>query len=184
MTDKNGESSYRRIVDGDVAALENLVKAYGDGLVRFAYCYVKDSATAEDIMEDSFAALLVKRKRFQDGENLRAYLYKIVRNKCVDYLRFHKRHRPLEDYERVLTFTDMEREIADKERNKTLYGCMQALPEQYAQILYLVYFEGYGVADVCGILKKSKKQVYNLLARAKNTLKEGLAKEGIFYENI
>ena len=66
----NGESSYRRFLDGEERAIEELVLAYGDSLVRFAYCYVKDSAAAEDIMEDAFASFLAKRKRFKNSENL------------------------------------------------------------------------------------------------------------------
>ena len=92
MTERKGESSYRRFLEGDMNAVQELVEIYSDSLVRFAYCYVKDSAIAEDIMEDAFASLLAKRKRFQSGENLRAYLYKITRNKCIDYIRFRKRH--------------------------------------------------------------------------------------------
>ena len=91
MSGRNGVCSYRRFLQGDVTALEELVREYGDALVRFAYCYVKDSAAAEDIMEDAFATLLVRRRHFSECDNLRAYLYKTVRNRCLDYLRKRKK---------------------------------------------------------------------------------------------
>ncbi len=184
MTETKELVAYRRSLDGDTAALETLVKTYGDSLVRFAYCFVKDSATAEDIMEDAFASLLVKRRAFSCAEKLRAYLYKSVRNKAIDYLRFHRRHTPIEDVERVLVGGDLEADVVKRARNRALYRSIQALPAQYAEVVYLVYFEGREIDEACILLKKSKKQVYNLLARAKTSLKELLKKEGISYEDV
>jgi len=180
---EKGESSYRRFLSGDMEAVTELVALYGDSLVRYAYCYVKDSVIAEDIMEDAFASLLVKRKQFFDGENLRAYLYKITRNKCVDYLRYRKRNLTLCDYEELLTAKDFTEKVAERAKARTLYKCINALPPQYAEVLYLAYIEENQIEEVCVLLKKSKKQVYNLLARAKTALKPLLEKEGIFYED-
>ena len=184
MTEKKGESSYRRFLEGDTSAVEELVLLYGDGLVRFAYCYVKDSVIAEDIMEDAFASLLSRRKRFQSGENLRAYLYKITRNKCIDHLRFSKRHVALYDYENVLVSGDFFEKVTERARNRTLYKCINELSPQYAEVLYLVYIEEYSIEETCKLLKKSKKQIYNLLARAKTSLKQRLEKEGFSYEDV
>ena len=59
---------------------------------------------------------------------------------------------------------------------------MQSLPPQYAEVLYLVYIDGEKPKTASKILKKSEKQTYNLLARAKSALKERLIEED-FYEN-
>ena len=183
MTNRKGESSYRPFLKEE-STIENLVLAYGDLLVRFAYCYVKDSAVAEDIMEDAFALLLIKRKVFNSGENLKAYLYKIVRNKCIDYLRFRKRFRPLEDYENVLVGFDVSDHARMNERKQTLYLYMNKLPKQYAEVLYFVYIDDCTIEQVCSLLKKNKKQVYNLLTRAKLSLKNLFNKDGLNYEDL
>lgn len=169
---------------GNDYGLEALVRAYSDPLVRFAYCFVKDSAVAEDVMEDAFATLVFKRKRFHKGENLRAYLYKIVRNKCVDYLRAHKKQTPLDDVEYVLSAVDNETDLLRRENARTVYTCLQKLPPQYAEVLYLSYFEEYTIDELGRILKRTKKQIYNLLSRAKLSLKELLIKEGISHEDL
>ncbi len=184
MTYENGASSYRRFLQGDSTALEELVRAYSDGLVRFACSYVKDVTLAEEIMEDAFAALILKRKNFSDKENFSAYLYKIVRNKCLDYLRWHRRKVSLEDAEHAFYIADTDGDLVRRERNKALYRCMQSLPEQYREVLYLSYFEDCAVEEICAITGKWKKQVYNLLARAKAALKELLIKEGISSEDV
>ena len=175
---------YHRFLIGDNAALEKLVAEYSDALIRFAYCYVKNSALAEEIMEDAFAALIVKKRRFDGADNLRAYLYKTVRNKCVDYLRMHKKQVPLADVEHVLIGEGTENALLRKEERKAVYQALQNLPAQYREILYLTYFEEYDTEDVARLLKLNKKQIYNLLHRAKTSLKQLLIQEGISYENL
>lgn len=64
-----------------------------------------------------------------------------------------------------------------------LYRAMQLLPDMYREVLYMSYFNGFTVQEICHILKKSAKQVYNLLARARSTLKNILVKEGFAHEN-
>ena len=58
------------------------------------------------------------------------------------------------------------------------------LAPQYREVLELTYFEGFTPAECAVILKKSGKQVYNLLARAKTSLKALLEKEGLDHEDV
>lgn len=183
MSDK-GFEAYRRYTQGDKDALGELVQIYSDSLIRYIYCYVKDSAAAEDIMEDTIVTLMLKLRRPDDGDKLHGYLYKIARNKAIDYLRKRRRLVPLEDLQNVLTAADVEQLSFERARNETLYVCMQALPEQYRDILHLTYFEGFSLPESAAIMKKSSKQIYNLHSRAKSALKELLIKEGIDHEDL
>lgn len=178
-----GASSYRRFQQEETA-LDQILITYADGLVRFAYSLVHNAAAAEDIAAESIAVLLTKPKRFRDEAHIRAYLYKITRNKAMDHLRLHRYLVALEDVENVLGFGDLEVQACVRERNDAIYRCMQALPEQYRQVLHLAYFEGFAPREICGIMKKSEKQIYNLLARARVALKQLLEKEGISHEDI
>lgn len=180
MSERYGVGSYRRYLQGDERGLEELVTEYGDALVRFAYCIARDFAAAEDIVQDAFATLMFKRKRFSNDDNFRAYLYKMVRNKGIDYLRVQSKTASLNDLQNVLVGNNFETDILLREQNATLYCCMQRLSPQYAQVLYLVYLEGCKIEQAAKIMQKNKKQAYNLLARAKASLKELLRREGIF----
>ena len=179
-----GASSYRRFQQGEQTALDQILVAYSDSLVRFAYSLVHDSAAAEDIAAESIAILLTTYKKFRDDGHMRAYLYGIARHKAMDYLRLHRYMVPLEDVENVLGFGDLESDTLKKERNEAIYRAMQTLPQQYRQVLQLQYFDGFEPQQVAQILKKSAKQTYNLLARAKVALKELLEKEGITHADI
>ena len=178
MTD-NGASSYHRFLKGDMNALEDLVSIHGDALVRFAYCFLGDRYAAEDVMEDTFAALIVRRKSFTDGAKLKAYLFKIARNKCMDVLRKRKRLTPLHEDVCEALFGDAEEDVFNAERNRKLYRALQNLPKAYRETLDLIYLEGFSVAETAAILHKNRKQIYNLLARSKRSLKEILEKEGL-----
>lgn len=181
---ESGESSCRRIQKDDWVTLDALLRTYSDRLVRFAYSYVNDSAVAEDLAEDAFATLIFKGGRFDSENQLRSYLYKVTRNRCIDYLRRHRHEVPLADVENVLHSENAEQTVFRKQRDETLYVCMQALPRQYREVLQLCYFDGFSLQQAAAILKKTMKQVYNLHDRAKTALRELLIKEGISHEDL
>ena len=74
-----GAALYAAFLEGDASALEALVQLYGDALTRFAYCIVRDDAAAEDVTADTFAALIVRRKKFREEAKFRTYLYAVAR---------------------------------------------------------------------------------------------------------
>ena len=162
---------YHAFIFGDPTATETMIAQYTDKLIRLAYLYTKDSAAAEDIVEDSFALMLVKEKVFEDASDVKAYLYRIVRNKSIDYLRRKRKKVPIEDVEEILHTPSFERIIERNDQFRVLYEGMAKLPSQYSNVLYLAYFDNFPVEEICKITGKSKKQIYNLLARAKASLK-------------
>lgn len=180
-----GAELYAEYLRGDNAALEALVARYGDSLVGYAYCILRDFSAAEDAMEDSFAALIVKRKKFREsGVPFEAYLFRIVRNKCMDYLRRAGRETVLDDAAYVNSNRDVEKDALKSVRDEKVYRALFRLPEAYREALYLMYYRDFSADEISAALKKSKKQVYNLLARGKAALKQILVKEGIGHEDL
>lgn len=177
----NGASSYNRFLNGDNKALDEIVVAYSDALVGFALCIVGNVDVAEDVAADTFACLLFKRKKFAEEAAFRTYLFKIARNKCIDFLRASSKSCEGMDFEQ-LAGGNAETDVLKRERDRLLYAAIAKLPAQYRDVLHLMYFEGFSNKEICKIMKKSSKQVYNMLARAKSSLKEILIKEGIGYE--
>ena len=185
MTDTSDRSAvlYAAFLGGSMGALEELVKLHGDALTRFAYCIVKDDAAAEDVTADTFAALFIRRKKFREGAKFRTWLYTVARNRAIDYVRKNGKNLPLTGLENVLA-ADGEESLQQKQRRERLYACMQKLSAPYKEVLYLSYFDGFSVKEICHVLKKSARQVYNLLTRARAALKEILIKEGYSHEDI
>lgn len=165
-------------------SLETIIRTYSDPLVRYAYCYVGSASVAEELMEDALTDVLIRDKQFADEAHFKAYLYKAVRHRCLNYLRFHRKLVPLEDVEGVLCAGDLEADAIKRERDRAVYACMQELPLQYRQVLTLSYFDGFSAEEVGTIMSRSRKQVYNLLSRAKTSLKISLEKVGITHEDL
>ncbi len=61
---------------------------------------------------------------------------------------------------------------------------MKKLNPDYFQVLYLVYFENFSNTETAAIMKKNKRQIENLIYRAKQALKSELEKEGFEYEEL
>ena len=76
----NGASSYRRYLDGEEAAFEQIVKDYFDSLIGFIDSYVHDVSAAEDIAIDTFSDLIVHKHRYNFRVSLKTYLFMIGRN--------------------------------------------------------------------------------------------------------
>lgn len=182
MSVQQGLIGYRRFLQGDSAALENTVRFYSDALVRFALHYVQDPSTAEDIMENAFVALVVKRKKFDEEEQLRAYLYKTVRNECLSHLRGKKHLASLDENADKLLGYGVENEVLRRERQEVVRKALEKLPKQYEEVLILSYYNGLNVQELCDSLGKSEKQIYNLIGRARASLKKQL--ESYFDTNM
>lgn len=56
-------------------------------LCMYALHYIKDVDSAEDIVQDCFAEVWERKDDLEDVENIRAYLYTMVRNRCCHYLK-------------------------------------------------------------------------------------------------
>lgn len=151
--------------------IERAVKKYGDKLVLFTYCLTGDYALAEDAAADAFAALVIKPKFFDCEQKFVAYLYKTARSRAIDMLRKQKRLVALDDVGNLLS-TDDERRVFEREESRELYLALLKLSPDYRNVLCLKYLDGLSVPDISKILKKSSKQIYNLLARAKTELRE------------
>lgn len=180
----HGNASYSRYLANNPQTLELLVHSYSDALVRYAYGYVGNIAASEDVMADAFAIYLVKKVEFGSKEQLRCWLYKTVRSRAIDYLRRHRRQVSMEELETIVHTPCPSEDLMRKERNEILYRSLQSLKRPYRDVLLLHYIEGFPVSQICTILGKTTKQVYNLLSRAKAALKEILIKEGMTYEDL
>lgn len=170
----NGESSYRRFVEGDQSAFDELMDAYRDRLIFFIKGYVGSAEEAQDIAMDTFVEILVHPGRFRFKSSFKTYIYSVARHKAVDFLR---KKRTVPDSGKEIWDESAIDSFYRREDARTVRECMDRLNGDYRTVLYLVYFEevdGDGAAKIMG---KSKKQLANLLYRAKQALKTELEKE-------
>ena len=183
----NGASSYRRFLDGDDKGIVEIVGAYKDGLILYLNSYVKNIFVAEELTEDTFFRLITKKPRFSGKSTFKSWLYAIGRNVAVDYIRRNSRltQTPMEVLENCVSDEQtLERSYIKEERKIMIHRALSAMASDYRAVLWLVYFEGFSNREAAGILKKSDRQIKNLLYRAKQSLKVKLEQEGFIYEEL
>lgn len=183
----NGVSSYRRFLNGDDEGLTLIIKEYKDGLILYLNSYVNNIYIAEEIMEETFFKLAVKKPKFNEKSSFKTWLYTIGRNVAIDYLRHNSKFSTssIEDMQNYLKDeASLENLYIKSERKIIVHKAMSNLRPEYQQVLWLIYFEDFSNEETAQAMGKSKRQIENLLFRAKQSLKSILDKEGFQYEKL
>ena len=183
----NGADSYRRFLDGDDMGLADVMREYRDDLTLYLNNYLGNIHIAEEMAEDTFFRLMIKKPKFSGKSTFKSWLYAIGRHVTVDYLRHHSKEAPLslEEAEYYHRESENPEEVyLTEERKRKLYEALATLSTEYRAVLWLIYFEEFSFEETAAALKKSHRQTANLLYRAKQSLKSKLEKEGFAYENL
>ena len=183
----NGASSYRRFLDGDDTALAEIVRDYRDGLILYLNGIVNNISVAEELMEETLFKLITKKPRFNAKYSFKTWLYTIGRNVAIDYLRHNSKlsdtsFDDLENY--IQDEYDLERLYIIEEQKIIVHRALKKLNTEYRQVLWLIYFEELSNAEAAVIMKKTSRQMKNLVYRAKTALKTELEKEDFLYEEL
>lgn len=154
----------------DPDALEQLIRSYYAVLCRFAENFLPDASLAQDIVQETFIKLWKSGKTFDSVKALKAYLYAITRNGCLDLIRsrtrMDNRHQQAtagsaEATEPVLAA------IIRAESIGLIYQAVKAMPAKTQEIFMLSYREGMTVSEIAAQLgmnvKAVKKQKYKAL---------------------
>ena len=176
----NGASSYRRFLDGDEAAFDEILKELFNSLVFFINGYVHNIHTAEDIAIDTFSDLIVHKHRYNFKVKLKTYVFMIGRSRALDYLR-RKRIIEFTDLSKASDISDskdLEETVLNDEKKRIVNEAIAQLPEDMRVVIHLVYFEEMTYSEAAKVMKKNTKQVDNLLYRAKRELRIILGRDG------
>ena len=177
----NGASSYRRFLDGDESAFDDIMKELFHGLVFFIDCYVHDTHAAEDIAIDTFSDLIVHKHRYNFKVTLKTYLYMVGRSRALDYIKHRKVIEFVELSEAQNLADDgktLEEIVLADERKRIMNTAIASLPEDMRVAVHLIFFEEMTYEEAAKVMKKNRKQVDNLLYRAKKELRIILGEDG------
>lgn len=169
-----GAMCYRRFLDGEDSAFDEIMDTYHDSLILFINKLVGNYSIAEELAADTFVELLVHRKRFLGKCDFKTYLYSIGRHKAIDYIRREARKKTVSTDE-ILELSDdqhIEERFIEDESKRILHQAIEQLSEDYRAAVYLIFFENLSYEDAARILGKNKKQIDNLIYRAKAALKK------------
>lgn len=171
----NGENSYKRYLEGDESAFDEVLELYFNNLTLFINGYLNDVHASEDVAVDTMLELIVHKKRFDFRSSLKTYLFSIARHKALDYVKKHRRVLPVSPDEiEIADRSSLEQDVLESEEKRRLHAALLKLDVDLRTAVHLVYIEGLSYKEASGVMKKSHKQLDNLIVRAKKALKKEL----------
>lgn len=149
---------------------EHLYMLYFNELYRFAYHYIM-SDDAEDIVQEVFLKIYNNPSLLSETLNYRAYMYKMVKNSCIDYLKhIHvQNHHQDQIVDSLLNMMDYDEE-SDVELNRKIANCLSSLPDKQRIIIEL-RLEGKDYNEISKILNISVGTVNTHVNRAYKFIK-------------
>lgn len=157
--------------------IAELYAAHRLALVRLAVLLVDDIASAEDVVQDAFAALARRRGALDDPSKALAYLRVAVVNTARSALRRRRTARAYVPTREVPADTPEDSTVLAEEHREVLDAVRQ-LPPRQREVLVLRYWSGLSEAEIAATLDISPGTVKSTASRALDALERTLQDKG------
>jgi RNA polymerase sigma-70 factor (ECF subfamily) len=173
----------------DEQAFEQLIRMYQSALVRVAQMYVSSRAIAEDVVQESWVAVLNGIDRFEGRSSLKTWIFRIVTNRAKTRGQRESRSRPFSslapdasvDSDR---FVDghwssppeswPEEDLLGKETLRVVAEAIESLPPSQRAVITLRDVQGWSPEEVRNALELSETNERVLLHRARAKVRAAL----------
>ena len=176
MDRKKQEEIYiKALKDKDSQLFGELFASYHAPLFRFAETYLFDQQATEDVIQEVFIKLW-EMPQVKIEHSLRSYLFLMVKNRCIDYLRSlqieDKNKRKLFEAQAISDATDI---VLDEKSENLIKKTINEMPEQCKQVYQLAVFRNLKYQEIATELNISVSAVKVQMFRARKYLKDHLA---------
>ena len=165
-TPDSDQELIRLLANGHEPAFRKLFDTWNKRLFTFAHGMTKSAADAEEIVQECFTRLWLRRSELPPIEHPGQYLYKMVRNRTLDHLRKVSREQKLIDQVwSTLPQEDhsLEELLRTKEYQQLIDDALSQLPEQKQTIYRLSRENELSHEEIASITGLSKSRVNNIL---------------------
>ena len=160
---------------------EELAMPLFDQLYNFAHWLTADRADAEDLVQETYAKALMGFRSFDEGTNLRAWMYRILRNTfltsrsglAAQKTSFLEDESGGEDW-LVAHEVTPETLLLQNENRQAVMDALAALPVGYREILLLCEMEELSYREIAEVLAVPVGTVMSRLSRARKQLRRML----------
>lgn len=150
--------------------LDQWMRTYDKKLLRLAYAYTRNWASAQDAVQNSFVKAYLTMDRLRDKENPIPWLCRILINECISAKRLGWRElstfSPPES-----TVCSAEDTLVENDESKRLHDSILRLPERLRIPIILYYFNDFSIDQIAAITGVRPGTVKSRLSRARNRLK-------------
>jgi RNA polymerase sigma-70 factor (sigma-E family) len=159
-------------------AIEQLYAAHWRQLVRLSVLLVRDTGTAEEVVQDAFVAVHARWSRLGEPDRALAYLRQTVVNRSRSALRHRAvvaRHAARQTDPDAVPPADLPALAAD--RRAAVLDAMRALPQRQREVLALRYYLELSETEIADALGISRGAVKSHASRGSATLRTLLEKD-------
>lgn len=156
-------------------ALAALVDQYASTLYRVAFSVLRNTADAEDAVQEAFLRVLRHRHTLGEVRDHRVWLIRIVWNIVLDRKRRTKTRPETDDIDelaRVLPAAGLsaEQRAAAAQHHAQVLACVDQLPDKEREVLMLSAFEELSSVEIAAALGVTESTVRSRLFRARNLM--------------
>ena len=181
-------SIAHRVAGGDQVAFERLMRRYNRRLYRLARAILKDSAEAEDVLQDAYLSAFQAMHHFRGDAALSTWLSRLVLNECSGRMRRNTRrrniipmvsstHRPEVDTVAAKDSDLPDQAIGRAQIRDILEHKLDELPEPFRLVFVMRSVEEFSVQETAQTLDIPEDTVRSRHFRARSLLREALAQE-------
>jgi RNA polymerase sigma-70 factor (ECF subfamily) len=177
------EEVHQRGWDFEAAAMP-----YLDPLYNAAYRMARNPQDAEDLVQETYLKAYKYYDKFEEGTNLKAWLFKILKNTFINSYRKKQQAPPKADFADIeesfeTTVRDdsgaarnPEEELLEKVLDEDVQAAIEELPHDYRMVVLLADLEGFSYKEIADILEIPVGTVMSRLYRGRRLLEEALLK--------
>jgi RNA polymerase sigma-70 factor (ECF subfamily) len=165
------------IKSGNENAYEMIFKSYYQPLCRYAYTFLHDKEESEEVVQSVFISLWEKRSMLDIQTSFKAYLFRMVRNSCLNVIKHEKvkkQHVAHEMAVAEVSYNSVAEKVSANELSLKITEAMKALPEQCRMVFQLSRFEELKYQEIADQLNISIKTVENHMGKALKIMREQL----------
>ena len=171
-TDKQIGKWVEQISESNRESFDRLFRALYPQLVRFSMRYTGNRGAASDLAQDAFVVLWNKRSELKQIDSPKAYVYSMVRNRSLNYIRDHaSRTTGLEAMEEPSAEMNHDEEQEEWQLH-LLKEWIGELPDRRREAFELSRFEGLDHDEIAEVMGISSNTVNNHIVAALDYLKD------------
>ena len=168
-----------RAKDGDSQAFRKLVERHQRFVYSVAHRFTNNGSEAEDIAQEVFLKLWKNLKNYKQDIKLTTWLYKIITNHCLDYLKSRSRKQQMNNVEMKMSIQiadeiNHEQQIEDRELLQIVTALAKRLTFKQQAVFVLRDLEGLAVEEIGDILDMSASNLKSNLYHARQKIREDL----------
>ena len=154
MSGQYDEELARRLQRREPDAMTTLYDRFGRLAYSVILSIVRDAATAEDLVQETFLRVWNRIQAFEAGRGaLGPWLLTMARNRAIDHVRssaarMNRNAWELDVREHPSLFADMEREVLNSDHSRVIRAALEKLSEQQRKVIELAYYEGLSQSEM------------------------------------